>query len=282
MIPVAYVRTSEGGYTREGYTGRILIDLKGSTGEHSVNNMGPKKKGGKKKEAKAPAAKVEAPQVIVLPSFESQLKTSTLLNTVGSGDTKVLTRLVAHYNYSDTLLKTDMNGTTMLMLAAKNGDVAGVERLLSMQSAQATNIDAREITQIGGYSALHHACLHYHTRVVEVLVMCGANPDIQAQSALGETPLQLCCKRGEEALACAKVLLANGAKPGAVDKFANSASFWANSNGNSFMVKELGLPQKATSPEQLMALVMSRIPNFSMPSAGGKKKKKAAGKGKKK
>ena len=245
--------------------------------------MGPKKKAtSKKKPAAAKAAPTQ--EVIVLPSFETQLKTSTLLNTVGSGDTKTLTRLVSHYNYSDTLLRTDMNGTTMLMIAAKNGDVLGVERLLSMQTAQATNIDAREITQIGGFSALHHACLNFNERVVDVLLRCGANPDIQALSALGETPLQLCCKKGEAALACAKVLLANGAKPGAVDKFANSASFWANSNGNSFMVKELGLSTKTTSPEQLMALVMSRIPNFSISSGGGKKKgakKKAGGKKKK-
>ena len=123
--------------------------------------MGPKKKSAKKSSDKIESSedsKVAVPEVITLPSFESQLKTSTLLHTVGSRDTKTLTRLVAHYNYTDTLLKTDRNGTTMLMVAAKQGDVEGAERLLSMQSQEATNIDAREIIQIGGHTALHHAC----------------------------------------------------------------------------------------------------------------------------
>jgi ankyrin repeat protein len=246
--------------------------------------MGPKKKGGAKKKAKSEddgqSSMPAVPEVILLPSFEEQLKTTTLLQTVGSRDTKTLTRLVAHYNYSDTLLKADMNGTTMLMMAAKNGDVAGVDKLLSMQSQEATNIDAKEITCVGGHTALHHACMNGSVAVVEMLCRYGANPDIQSSSALGETPLQLCVKNGEKSLGCARMLLSMGAKPGAVDKYANTATFWANSNGNNWMVKELNLPTKGTSADQLMKLVMGRIPNFSLPAAK-KGKKKAKGKKKK-
>ena len=243
--------------------------------------MPPKKKGGKKHKAAAAEPKVQKPETVILPSYEEKIKTATLMRTVTQADPKSLTRLVVHYNYQDVLLKTDLNGTTALMLAAKQGDIPTVERLLSMQSATQTNVDAREIASVGGFSALHHACREGHSRVVEALLRFGCNADLQSNNALGETPLQVCCKRGSEATACAKTLLSLGAKPNAVDKFNNTASFWAFSRGNGDMAAELGLANKANDPDQFIRMVMNRIPGYQLPALAGKKKK-GGGKKKKK
>jgi ankyrin repeat protein len=249
--------------------------------------MAPKKKGGKK--AKTPAAeddgeggsKKAAPALLFAPTHEDTLKTATLMQTVCTGDAQTLTRLVVHYNFQESLLKTDLNGTTALMIACIKGDIPTLERLLSLQSAQATNIDAREIAAVGGYSALHHACKEGHLGIVERLLRFGANPDLQTCSAIGETPLQLCCKVGLAALPCARMLLSFGAKPNAVDKFGNTAAFWAQNTRHTEMLTELNLVNKPATAEQLMSAIMSRIPNFSMPN-GAKGKKKGGGKKKKK
>lgn len=246
--------------------------------------MAPKKKGKKAKASidDGPEKKKTEPAIVLLPSYDETIKVATLMRTVSSGDPTSLTRLVAHYNYQDALLKTDLNGTTALMIAARRGDVATLDRLLSLQSVTNTNVDAREIIIIGGFSALHHACKEGHALIVEKLLQFGANADIQTNCSLGETPLQICCKTGPHTLPCARILLSLGAKPNAVDKYGNNAAFWAISAGNSDMVTELKLSNKPATAEQLMATIMSRIPNFSMPSGGKGGKKKGAAKGKKK
>lgn len=249
-----------------------------------LSTMPPKKGKKSKKSAVSAAALAEAaaPKVIPAPpSVEDKIKTATLMRAVTQSNPQAITRLVAHYNYRDALLKSDINGTTALMLAAKVGDVPTVERLLSMQSATETNIDAREISSVGGFAALHHACKDGHPRVVEALLRFGANPDLQSNNPLGETPLQVCCKRGPEVFACAKMLLTLGAKPNAVDKFNNTAAFWATSRGHGNMATELGLVNKPANPDAFMQAIMSRIPNFQIPSGKGGKKK-SGGKKKKK
>jgi len=245
--------------------------------------MGPKKKGLSKASSKKESS-VAVPETITLPTISEQIKTNTLLQTVGSGDTKTVTRLVAHYDYGDTLLRPNLSGTTALMVCARHGDIDGTDNLLSMQNATSTNVDLREIQQIGGFSALHHACANGHEKVVELLLKFGANPDIQALSAIGETPLHICCKKGDEGnIRCAKILLSLGAKPNAVDKFGNTALFWANRSGNTFIQKELSLPNKVATADSMIALAMKRIPNFTIPSGkSGKKKTSSSGKGKKK
>ena len=245
--------------------------------------MPPKKKGGKKHTADTGTElKEQKPETITFPTYDEKIKTSTLMRAVTQADPKSLTRLVVHYNYQDVMLKSDLNGTTALMLAAKQGDLPTVERLLSMQSATQNNIDARELGLVGGFSALHHACREGHVRVVEALLRFGCNADLQSNNALGETPLQVCCKRGPEALACAKVLLSLGAKPNAVDKFNNTAAFWALSRGFGAMATELGLANKANDPDSFIRMMMNRIPGFKLPALGGKKKKSGGAKKKKK
>jgi len=244
--------------------------------------MPPKEKGGKKHKTAA-APKEVKPETVAQPTYEEKVKIATLMRTVTQADPKSLTRLVVHYNYQDVLLKADLNGTTALMLAAKQGDLPTVERLLSMQSATQTNVDAREIGQIGGFSALHHACREGRSKVVETLLRFGANADLQSNSALGETPLQVCCKQGPEVLSCGKALLSLGANPNAVDKFNNTAAFWAIRRGFSDMAAELGLSSRPNDPDTFIHMVMRRIPGYKLPalgtkkSGGAKKKKKKKG-----
>ena len=213
-------------------------------------------------------------KVVALPVINcTTQKTAFVQHAVASAgsDTKVIGRLVQHYNCAKELMETDINGTTALMVAAKRGDHVSVAKLLSYQHSGSTNVDSCELMSVGGYSALHHACAGGHARVCEVLLQFGCNPDLQARSALGETPLQVCCKMGQTP--CAKVLLANSAKPNAIDKFGNNASFWANSKGNPDMIKELNLPTThSATPEELFKLMTARIPNFKLPKATGKKK----------
>lgn len=245
--------------------------------------MGPKKKSAKKKKgASGPSLKdAKAADVIGLPTIPTA-KTLTLLNCVGTGDTKTLTRMVYHYDHGKELMTMDANHSTPLHMAAKKGDRDTVERLLSFSGDFPMNLNGVEIAKVGGYAPIHHACAGGHVRVLELLLRAGANPNIQTNSSLGETPLHICVKKGEISLGCAKLLLAGGAKANAIDKFGNNASFWAQSSGNMQMARELGLPAAAgASADDYINMMMSRIPGFHAPS-GDKKKGTKKGGGKKK
>jgi ankyrin repeat protein len=244
--------------------------------------MPPKKKGGKKKTKKSSgpsAAEAKEAVTISLPTIPTA-KTLNLMNAVGVGNTKVLTRMVYHYDHGKELQQKDANGSTPLHMAAIKGDADTVERLLSFSGDFPIDVNALEISKVGGYAPIHHACAGGHVRILEQLLKAGANPNLQTNSTLGETPLHICVKRGEHTLGCAKTLLQAGARSKAVDKFGNNASWWAYSNGNSQMARELDLPQGAgASADDYIQLMMNRIPGYKMPT--GEKKKKGGG-GKKK
>lgn len=246
--------------------------------------MGPKKKSSKKgsKKAKGPSlAEAKAAAAYSLPAIPT-VKTLNVMNAVGVGDTKMLTRMVYHYNHGTELCTKDQNHSTPLHMAAAKGDADMVERLFSF-SEFPINVDALEIAKIGGFAAVHHACAGGHTRVLYLLLQHGANPNIQTNSSLGETPLHVCVKKGEIALECAKLLLKHGARANAVDKFGNNASFWAQSKGNYSMISTLGLPSAAgASADTMIQMMMARIPGYKVPSAAKKGKKGGKGKGKKK
>ena len=246
--------------------------------------MGPKKKGSKKKkDSGGPNLKAaKAADVISLPTIPTS-KTLTLMNCVGTGNTKTLTRMVYHYDHGKELMTKDSNHSTPLHVAAKKGDADTVERLLSFSGDFPLDLNGVEIAKVGGYAPIHHVCAGGYVRALELLLRAGANPNLQTNSSLGETPLHICVKKGEVSLGCAKMLLANGAKANAIDKFGNNASFWAQSSGNMLMARELGLPAAAgASADDYISMMMSRIPGFKAPS-GDKKKggKKKGGKKKK-
>lgn len=239
--------------------------------------MPPKKAkkggGGAKKKKAAPVKKVTDLTLPPLPSA----KTSTLLYAVSSATPQEVGRLVEHYNYGSSLTSVDMNSSTAIHIAAKRGDAAMLEKLLSFKEiteAAKGLINTTESSAVGGYAAIHHVCAQGHVAALQVLLKYGASINTRTNSALGETALHICCKTGPTTMACAKVLLDARADVNAVDKFGHNASYWANNKGHLAMMRELGLPQAhAATPDEFIALALAR--GLSMP-----KEKKKAVKGK--
>ena len=90
--------------------------------------------------------------------------------------------------------------------AAKNGDVAEIERLL------ATGADVNEPGGLG--APLHWAAMNGHTNVVELLAANGA--DLEAKSSMLGTPLHAAARF--ERVDAAEALLSAGADPNSKDK----------------------------------------------------------------
>lgn len=107
------------------------------------------------------------------------------LSSARLGDTSQLVDLIKRGTDPDTA---DANGNTLLILAAREGQLATVEALLKYRAKVATRNKA-------GDSALMLAVLAGHERVAEVLMKAGApiNQD-------GWTPLHYAAFEGREAL----------------------------------------------------------------------------------
>ena len=73
---------------------------------------------------------------------------------------------------------------------------------------------------VGGYSALHHACLEGNADIVNLLAKAGANLNIKADNISGETALHICCKLDRRM--CGKILIDHGALIDARDNFGNN------------------------------------------------------------
>lgn len=225
-----------------------------------------KKKGGAKKKGASTKKGPTTNEEIVLPSLVSE-KTSTLLYTVVSSDIPSLSRLVSSYNYGNTLITTDINGSTPIHLAVKMNNTSMVTHLISYNTI---NINALEKPIIGGYSALHHAIILGYTDIVKELIKYGANINIKANSALGESPLHVAAK--ENRVACAKILVDAGCKIDVRDNFGHNASFWASERGNDMLIKEVGLPPIHTATAQeYISILLAKNPGFRI----GPKEKKA-------
>lgn len=242
----------------------------------------PSKKGGKKKKLKKSSGSAVVPTVSEegkLPPLVTNVRLATLQNAVVMHDTTSLSRLVAHYNYAGDMSRTNADRSTLIMTAVKTNDILCLKQLLGYG---VIDINAREASLVGGYTALHHACLENHPAIVELLIQSGANPNVKSDSLIGESPLMICCKHGY--LQCAQALLRGGADERARDNFGNNASFWAYRHNNSSMIRDLGLPATHTpGADEFLALQMKRIPGFVLPSIKKKSGKKGKGeKGKKK
>lgn len=234
--------------------------------------MAPKKKkvGTKKKIAKPPPVIAADDKLPAL----SNSKTTALIGTVASSDIKSLVRLVAHYDYGKVLDTVDVNGSTPVHIAVKRNDIPTLEKLLSYK---VVDINRTELPIVGGYTALHHACLNQHGSILQLLLHSGANPNIKCNSVVGETPLHLCCKLGNTD--CARKLIQAGASAELRDNFGNNSSFWAHKYQQDHLIRELGLhaPKSATA-EEFLALMVRRNPAFVLPAIKIKKAKKSTSK----
>jgi hypothetical protein len=87
-----------------------------------------KKKTGDDKGASAATSAFRAP--VILPPIAT-VKDQALHYTVATSDVRSLARLACHYNYSENLNSTDVNGSTPLHIAVRKGDVNMMKLILS-------------------------------------------------------------------------------------------------------------------------------------------------------
>lgn len=239
--------------------------------------MPPKKKaaGGQKKKKKSGAV-VKKETDLTLPPVTTAA-TASLLYAVASSNVVEMGRLVSHYNFASTLSTVDRNNSTPLHMAAKRGDTAMLEKLLGFKQLPDSAVNAREVSSIGGYAAIHYACAGNHQQALAILLGRGADVNLKTQSSLEESPLHICCKAGPSTMACAKTLVDFRANVNAMDSFGHNCSYWANQKGHLDMIRELGLPEaRAAGCDEYIAMMLSR-PGFSMKKAKPKvisKKKK--------
>ena len=84
--------------------------------------------------------------------------------------------------------KRNIDGATALILRASEGDISAVEKLL-VERANTSAADNK------GLTALHHASLLGHTKVVKALI-AHSRSEILEQTLDGSTSLHLACCRG--------------------------------------------------------------------------------------
>lgn len=239
--------------------------------------MPKKKKGGKKKVgSKKPTITVDTK----LPAIAAVTpKNGSLLHSVNTGDLKSLTRLVEHYDHNEALNTVDVNGSTCIHAAVGRNDL---RTLMTLVSYNSIDINAREFRVVGGYAAIHHACIKGRLAlgVLDYLLQSGADANIKADSTMGETPLHICCKYGH--MDNAKMLMNYGASGQVLDNFGNNPLFWAKNNGFSTMFENIGLPPlKTATAEEMLAIMRARIPKFNLFAVKKDTKGKVKGKSKK-
>lgn len=249
--------------------------------------MPPKKKKGKQKGKHHVDGKPEVKSTlpIIVPPPVVPDKSTTVINfAVGISDTRSVTRLIEHYNFDPVLTKTSVNDgiATPIHFAAKKGDSKMLKLLLSYKTIDVNKLECRAL---GGYAAIHYAVLEGHDEVVRCLAESGANLNLKCDSAVGETPLHLCCRLDQRK--CGQVLVNFGAMKDARDNFGHTPSFWAFSKQNHDIIRDLNLPPpKTATAEEFIKLTLARNPHFRLPGLkvakkGGKKGEKGVKKKKK-
>jgi uncharacterized protein len=143
------------------------------------------------------------------------------------------------------------SGTTLLMMAAENGNAQLVESLLTLRAkvsmqnrygdtaialAALSGHDAavRRLADAGaqldgpGWGALHYAAFNGHAEIVRYLIAKGARLNLRAPNRL--TALMLAARNGHEDVV--KILLGAGADPNVCDLEGNTAIDIALKAGN--------------------------------------------------
>jgi uncharacterized protein len=163
---------------------------------------------------------------------------------------------------ADVVDARDASGSTPLLVAAGNDDVAQVKRLLKAGA----NPNVRNKLET---TPLLEAAFHSNLEIIEALLDAGADPN--APGADGETPLMLVA-RGTNVVA-AKMLLGKGANPKAREsQRQQDALMWAAANSQGPMTRllvEVGADLDAKSATDLMTPLVSGEPRALPRSPGG-------------
>ncbi|GAB2182375.1 ankyrin repeat domain-containing protein [Denitratisoma sp. agr-D3] len=133
-----------------------------------------------------------------------------------------------------SLLKRNRYGDDALMLAAFNGDVEAVEKLV--KAGAWVNHD--------GWTPLHYAAFQGHATVVAYLLDHGA--EINALAANQQTALMLAARHGHGQVVA--LLKQKGADLGLKDPQGRTAQDWARESGNTGLIKDLTPPPEAPKP----------------------------------
>lgn len=157
-----------------------------------------------------------------LPFFAQGSTYDDLIQGAKLGDSSAIGRLLARGASADT---TDIEGNTLLMLAARDGHVQLAELLVSYRA----KLNARNAA---GDTALALAALRGHQRVVEILVAAGASQEVP-----GWPPLVYAAFGGH--LDTVVFLLRHGANVDAVSESGMSALMAAARGGFLPIVKAL-------------------------------------------
>ena len=157
---------------------------------------------------------------------------------------------------------TDASGSTPLLVAVSNGDLAQVNTLLKA-GADPNVKNALETTP------LLEAAFHSNLEIVKALLEAGADPNLPG--ADGQTPLMLIA-RGNN-VAAAKLLLDKGADPRAREsQRGQTALMWAAANHQGPMARllvERGADVDAATATDLMTPLVSGEPRAQPRSPGG-------------
>jgi len=156
----------------------------------------------------------------------------------------------------------DGSDATPLLVAASNGDLALVNRLLK----GGANPNVRNQLNT---TPLLEASFHGNTQIIKALLEAGADPNLAGPD--GETPLMLLA-RGDN-VAAAKLLLDKGANPRAREsQREQTALMWAAANNQGPMARllvERGADVDAKTATDLMTPLVSGEPRAQPRSPGG-------------
>jgi ankyrin repeat protein len=165
----------------------------------------------------------------LIEALRSRVEQLDLFEAASAGDLDRLTDLVAADPASVDARSGD--GFTALHLAAFFGNDEAARLLVT----RGGDVDARGLGWMTG-TPLHSAAAGRHSRVVEVLLEAGADPN--ARQSGGWTPLHSAARNGD--VASVRLLLASGADPSARNDDGVDVLAWAEASGDEATVEAIG------------------------------------------
>ena len=173
-----------------------------------------------------PKAEVPPPAAIAItPEVAAKLR-ELAFQATREGDTKTLDE---YFAAKQPVNEKNKRGDTLLTVAAYNGQLAAVERILAQPGVE---IDTRNGM---GLTALTAAAFKGHVDIAKALLRAGA--DANAANRIGQTSLMFASLSGK--LAAVECLLDAGADPAAKDKYGNTALSQARTQGAEDVVARL-------------------------------------------